>query len=102
MSVTTSRRVAGAAAAAIYLVQGSAASGQTPEQEKMWSEQRAQVQAEEKTKAERLARQREARRADPMAWVRTLDPLSSGGWTFRSVAPDGSWAAYSTEHQMKR
>ena len=37
-----------------------------------------------------------------MAWVRTFNPLSAGGWQFRSVAPDGSWAAYSTDHQMKR
>jgi hypothetical protein len=103
MSVTTSRQVAAmAAAVAIYARAGPAAVGQTPEQEKMWAEQRAQAQAEEKAKAERLARQREARRADPMAWVRTLDPLSSGGWTFRSVGADGSWATYSTEHQMKR
>ena len=37
-----------------------------------------------------------------MAWVRTLDPMSPGGWVFRAVAGDGSWAAYSTEHQLKR
>ena len=102
MSGTTSRTLAAMALAAICLVQGSKAFGQTPEQEKMWAEQRAQVQAEERTKAERLAIEREARRADPMAWVRTLDPLASGGWLFRSVAADGSWTTYSTEHQMKR
>jgi hypothetical protein len=80
----------------------SAVVGQTPEQEKMWEAQRAQNQADEKAKTERLARQREARRADPMAWVRTLDPMSPGGWVFRAVGADGSWAAFSTEHQLKR
>ena len=78
------------------------AAAQTPEQEKMWEAQRAQKQAEEKAKAELLATQRAARRADPMKWVRTLDPMSAGGWVFRAVAPDGSWAAFSTEHQLKR
>ncbi len=102
MNGTTSRTLAATALATVCLVQGSATFGQTPEQEKLWAEQRAQLQAEEKTKAERLAKEREARRADPMAWVRTLDPLASGGWLFRSVAADGSWATYSTEHQMKR
>jgi len=75
---------------------------QTPEQEKLWSAQRAQTQADQKTKADLLAAQRAARRADPMAWVRTLNPLAAGGWQFRAVAPDGSWASFSTEHQMKR
>ncbi len=75
---------------------------QTPEQEKLWEAQRAQSQAEQKAKAELLASQRAARRADPMAWVRTLNPLGEGGWQFRAVAADGSWAAFSTEHQMKR
>jgi hypothetical protein len=37
-----------------------------------------------------------------MAWVRTLDPMSAGGWEFRTVAKDGSWAIYTTAHQMKR
>ena len=37
-----------------------------------------------------------------MAWVRTLDPMTSGGWQFRSVAADGSWAIFSSTHQMKR
>jgi hypothetical protein len=80
----------------------SAVVGQTPEQSKLWEEQRIAAQAEAKAKAELLARQREARRADPMAWVRTLDPMSAGGWAFRSVAPDGSWATFSTDHQFKR
>jgi len=76
--------------------------GQTPEQAQIWEAQRSQVLAVEKAKAERLARDREARRADPMAWVRTLNPMTAGGWEFRAVASDGSWAAYSTNHQMKR
>src|SRR5271154_1033387 len=80
----------------------SIAAAQTPEQEQLWAAQKAQAQAEEKVKAERLAQQREARKADPMAWVRTLNPMSAGGWQFRAVAADGSWAAFSTEHQMKR
>jgi hypothetical protein len=75
---------------------------QTPEQQQVWDAQRAQVLADERVKAERLAREREARRADPMAWVRTLDPMSAGGWEFRTVANDGSWAIYTTTHQMKR
>jgi hypothetical protein len=75
---------------------------QTPEQEKMWSAQRAQAQAEEKARTEQLAKQREARKTDPMAWVRTLNPMSAGGWQFRAVAADGSWASFSTNHQMKR
>jgi hypothetical protein len=81
---------------------GGAVIAQTPEQTKIWEEQRAQKQAEDKVKAERLAAQRAARKADPMAWVRTLNPMSSGGWQFRAVAPDGSWASFSTEHQLKR
>ena len=75
---------------------------QTPEETTAWEAQRAQVQAEARVRAERLARERDARRADPMAWVRTLAPLSAGGWEFRSVAPDGSWAVYTTLHQLKR
>ncbi len=102
MNGTSSRRFAAMVLVAICLVYRSVAVAQTPEQEKMWAEQRAQVQAEDRAKAERLAKEREARRAEPMAWVRTLDPMSSGGWTFRSVAGDGSWVIYSTEHQMKR
>jgi surface-adhesin protein E len=75
---------------------------QTPEETRQWEQQRAQAKAEEKARADRLAKERAARRADPMAWVRTLDPMSSGGWTFRAVSPDGSWAAYSTDHQLKK
>jgi hypothetical protein len=84
------------------LLGGGAVSAQTPEQTKIWEAQRAEKQAEEKARAERLAAQRAARKADPMAWVRTLNPMSAGGWQFRAVAPDGSWASYSTEHQLKR
>jgi hypothetical protein len=87
---------------AVGLITTSAALGQTPEQEKMWAAERAQKQADDKARADQLARQREARRADPMAWVRTLDPMSDGGWVFRAVGRDGSWAYFSTEHQLKR
>jgi hypothetical protein len=95
------RRLAVTAIVAAGAMHHSVAVGQTPEQTKIWEEQRAQAQANEKIKAERLASQREARKADPMAWVRTLDPMSAGGWTFRAVGTDGSWATFSTEHQLK-
>ena len=102
MRRTASQRLAAAVLITACIVCNSSALGQTPEQAKMWEAQRAQAQADEKAAAEGLVKQREARRADPMAWVRTLDPMSAGGWTFRSVASDGTWAAYSTEHQLKR
>ena len=95
------RLIAGTLAAGACLL-GAVCAAQTPEQQKMWDAQRAQAQADEKVRAEKLAAQRAARKADPMAWVRTLNPLSAGGWQFRSVAPDGSWASFSTEHQLKR
>ncbi len=75
---------------------------QTPEQTQLWEAQRAQALAQQRASAERLAKDREARKADPMAWVRTLNPMIAGGWEFRAVSNDGSWAAYSTKHQMKR
>jgi hypothetical protein len=80
----------------------STVAGQTPEEQKQWEAQRAQMQAEAKAKADLAARQRAARRADPMAWVNTLDPMSEGGWVFKAVASDGSWAIFSTDHQLKR
>jgi hypothetical protein len=102
MRRTASQGLAATLLGAACVMSHTPALGQTPEQEKMWEAQRAQIQAEEKAAAERLAKQREARRADPMAWVRTLDPMLAGGWVFRSVGSDGSWAAFSTEHQLKR
>jgi type II secretory pathway pseudopilin PulG len=102
MRPSTSWRLAAGMLAAACAIHVSTVVGQTPEQEKLWQAQRAQAQAEEKLQAERLAKEREARRADPMAWVRTLDPMSSGGWTFKAVGADGSWATFSTEHQLKR
>ena len=56
-----------------------------------------------KIKAEQLARERAARRADPMAWVRTLDPMSERrlGISQRRQS-DGSWAIFSSTHQFKR
>ena len=98
----TYHRLLAAALAGVCLLQSAICAAQTPEQQKMWEAQHAQAQADEKAKAEKLAAQRAARKADPMGWVRTLDPLTAGGWQFRSVAPDGSWASYSTEHQLKR
>jgi hypothetical protein len=81
---------------------GSHGFGQTPEQEKAWAEDRVRANAQAKADAERLARERAARKADPMAWVRTLDPMTSGGWEFRSVGSDGSFAVFSSTHQFKR
>ena len=75
---------------------------QSPEQSQLWEQQHARTLADEQAKTLQLARERDARKADPMAWVRTLDPMAAGGWEFRAVAADGSWAAYSTHHQMKR
>src|SRR5579863_5136092 len=93
---------AGALAGVCLSLQPAICAAQTPEQQKLWDAQRAQARADEAARAEKLAAQRAARKADPMAWVRTLNPLIAGGWQFRSVAPDGSWAAFSTEHQLKR
>jgi hypothetical protein len=90
------------AIAAAGFLQSSNSPAQTPEQEKVWEAQHAQALIEQKAKAEQLAKERQARRNDPMAWVHTLDPMSAGGWQFRSVAGDGSWAAYSTDHQLTR
>jgi hypothetical protein len=91
-----------AAVIATVFLASSNGIGQTPEQEKTWAADRARAATEEKANAERLAQERAARRADPMAWVRTLDPMSAGGWEFRAVATDGSWATYSSTHQLKR
>jgi hypothetical protein len=90
-----------ATVAALLIACCASALAQTPEQQKAWDEERAKAAVVEKARAEELARQRAARKADPMAWVRTLDPMTSGGWEFRSVGTDGSWAVFSTTHQMK-
>jgi hypothetical protein len=101
MTAMNHRMLAGAVAG-VWLLQSALCAAQTPEQQKMWDAQRVQAQADEKARAEKLAAQRAARKADPMSWVRTLNPLDAGGWQFRSVASDGSWASFSTEHQLKR
>ncbi len=67
--------LAGAIAVAV-LLSSSNGFAQTPEQEKAWEAERVRVAAEQKAAAERLAQQRAVRKADPMAWVRTLDPMS--------------------------
>src|SRR5271169_3500482 len=72
MNRTASQWLAMAALAAAGGMHNSAVVGQTPEEQKAWEAQRVQIQAQEKARAELLARQRQARRADPMAWVRTL------------------------------
>jgi hypothetical protein len=102
MSQDQFRRIVVALLAGSCLLRLDLGAAQTPEQQKLWDAQRAQQQADDRAKAERLAAQRAARKADPMAWVRTLNPMTEGGWEFRTVAPDGSFASFSTEHQMKR
>jgi len=97
-----SRLIAAAAGSICWALLGSNGFAQTPEQEKSWAEDRARATAEAKASQERLAQERAARKADPMTWVRTLDPMTSGGWEFRSVATYGSWAVYSSTHQFKR
>ena len=91
-----------AAALVALLLIATMSRGQTPEQQRTWDAERAQRLAAEQAEAQRLAQARAARRADPMSWVRTLDPMTNGGWEFRSVASDGSWATFSTTHQLKR
>jgi hypothetical protein len=102
MTGTHIRRISAVVVVAAFFMRDSIVVAQTPEQQKMWDAQRAQAQADEKVKADLLAGQRAARRADPMSWVRTLDPMSPGGWVFRAVGADGSWATFSTDHQLKR
>jgi hypothetical protein len=75
---------------------------QSPEQQSAWDAERARTVAEQKARAARLGAERAARQADVMGWVRTLDPMPSGGWEFRAAAGDAAWAAYSTDHQLKR
>jgi hypothetical protein len=94
-------RVRAVAALALGLCVVGARS-QTPEQQKAWDAERERTVAAEKARADQLARERAARKADPMGWVRTLDPMTSGGWEFRSVGNDGSWAVFSSTHQLKR
>ncbi len=94
--------LASIALVAAGLLNAHDSAGQTPEQQQLWDAQRAQALAAEKAEQERVARDRAARKADPMAWLRTLNPMTAGGWEFRALASDGAWAAYSTTHQMKR
>jgi len=100
------RSVAAAAAAlafgAFVALSGGAVRAQTPDQQSAWEAERAHQLAEQRARAERLAQERAARQADVMGWVRTLDPMSSGGWEFRAAAGDASWAAYTTAHQLQR
>jgi hypothetical protein len=98
-------RVAAAATGlALLLAAGAAqpARAQTPDQQAAWEVERAHQLAEQRARAERLAQERAARQADVMGWVRTLDPMSSGGWDFRAAAGDASWAAFTTDHQLQR
>jgi hypothetical protein len=97
-----SRWAATAAYGAALLAGAGNAGGQTPEQQKQWAEERERSNQAAQVRAEQLARERAARKANPMAWVHTLDPMSAGGWEFRSVATDGSWAIYTSTHQLNR
>jgi hypothetical protein len=97
-----SRRLTITALLAIATVTTVRVIAQTPEQQQLWDAQRRQMLADEQKKNEELLKEREQRKADPMAWVRTLNPMTDGGWEFRAVANDGSWAAYTTSHQMQR
>ena len=93
----------GAAVCGAVLLAGVENAGsQTPEQEKEWAAERERSNQAALARAEQLARERAARKANPMGWVRTLDPMASGGWEFRSVAADGSWAIFTSTHQLKR
>jgi hypothetical protein len=99
-------RSAAAASAAAALLLAALGSGvahaQTPDQQNAWEVEKQHQLAEQRARAERLAAQRAARQADVMGWVRTLDPMSSGGWDFRAAAGDATWAAWTTEHQLQR
>jgi hypothetical protein len=99
---TLIRRAAAAACGSMLLAVAGNAVSQTPEQQKQWAEERERSNQAAQARAEQLARERAARKANPMAWVHTLDPMTSGGWEFRSVASDGSWAIFTSTHQLKR
>jgi hypothetical protein len=99
---TLIRRAAAAACGSVLLAVAGNAVSQTPEQQKQWAEERERSNQAAQARAEQLARERAARKANPMAWVHTLDPMTSGGWEFRSVASDGSWAIFTSTHQLKR
>jgi hypothetical protein len=96
------RWAAMAACGAALLAGAENAGSQTPEQQQQWAAERERSNQAAQARAEQLARERAARKANPMAWVHTLDPMTSGGWEFRSVATDGSWAIYASTHQLKR
>ena len=96
------RWAATAACGAALLAGVEIAGGQTPEQEKQWAVERERANQAAQARAEQLVRERAARKANPMGWVRTLDAMASGGWEFRSVATDGSWAIFTSTHQLKR
>ena len=104
--VSAARKCARWILAAAVLVIGPLAANdgiaQTPDQQSAWDAERVKQVAEQKARAERLAEERAARRADVMGWVRTLDPMPSGGWEFRAAAGDAAWAAFSTDHQLQR
>jgi len=87
---TLIRWAATAACGAALLAGAENAGSQTPEQQKQWAEERERSNQVALARAEQLARERAARKANPMAWVHTLDPMTSGGWEFRSVATEGS------------
>ena len=75
MKRAASRWLAGTLAIALGVMRVSTVVGQTPEEQKLWEAQRAQMHADEKAKADLLAKQRDARRADPTG---SFGPC--GGW----------------------
>src|SRR5260370_20912131 len=99
MTSTHSRRLSAVLIAA-FVMHYSAVVGQTPEQQKMWDAQRAQTQADEKVKADLLAGQRAARRADPRSRGRTPHPMSPPGLGLRAVRPDRTRPACQTGSSM--
>jgi hypothetical protein len=102
MRMRSGSSIAAIALLSALLPAANIAHSQTPEQQSQWDAERVRALADQKARAERLAAERAARRADVMAWVRTLDPMASGGWEFRAAAGDASWAAYSSDHQLQR
>ncbi|MFI4889066.1 MAG: surface-adhesin E family protein [Steroidobacterales bacterium] len=100
------RTHSGAAVLAVALCALPLAAGvsvaQTPAQQSAWDAERGRALADQKARNERIAEERAARKADVMGWVRTLDPMSAGGWEFRAASSDASWAAFSTVHQLQR
>ena len=70
------RWAATAACGAALLAGVEIAGGQTPEQEKQWAVERERSNQAAQARAEQLARERAARKANPMGWVRSKVRIS--------------------------